>query len=263
MSKQYIAGVYNYCDTYCQRCRFSARCHVANEQLDSTLEEIADDAVHKSTQKTTDEILDETQKMLEEIAKALGITVEELQNMTEENMAKLNETMFGDADTDTPTSDQLNHPTFEAALALMEMINDEIENESIDNDQPHIGTIILMIREGLLVKTMTRQDFEHTLYHIESILWYHTAFAAKVGRALEGLAHPDEDDDPIQNDANGSAKAVMNIIEQLTEALKYIQNRHNVQLQQILTRAEELSNTITALFPNYKKFIRPGFDTDV
>jgi hypothetical protein len=250
MTEKYIAGIYNYCDTYCQRCRFAERCHIANEALDDTLEEVTDESVLSSTQKTMDEILEFSQEMMANIAESMGISIEEL-------MSKI------DGKDDASLIEPSSHPVYAIAMELSNMINEQIETESLQNNQAHIGTILFMIREGLLSKTMKRADYEQTRYHLESILWYFSAFSAKVERALEGLADSEEDEDPIQNDANGSAKAAMHMIEQLVEALIYIQKRHHVQLKQIIDKAEELSNHIATLFPNYAKFIRPGFDTHV
>jgi hypothetical protein len=259
MNEKYIAGIYNYCDSYCQRCRFAERCHIANESLDDTLGQIDDDNVHNNTQKSIEEILESSQEMLAKMAESMGISMEDLMNMSDDTNADLGD----NSDDDNSLFDPFTHPAFEAAMELRQLIDVEIENEDIQSDQPHIGTIIFMIREGLLAKTMKRADYEQTFYHIESILWYYSAIDAKVGRAIAGLANPDEDDDPIQNDANGSAKAAMNMIEQLVEALTHIQKRHHVQLQHIIAKAEELSIHITTLFPNHAKFIRPGFDTHV
>ncbi|MGC9345047.1 MAG: hypothetical protein ACP5E3_20245, partial [Bacteroidales bacterium] len=94
------------------------------------------------------------------------------------------------------------------------------------------------------------------------ILYYHIFISAKLARAFFGrVSFPD--DDPYQNDSNGSAKiALMAISESLnswSNLLKHVKKEEEIILQHCV-KLKKLKNMVQRFFPHAQKFLRPGFD---
>jgi hypothetical protein len=101
---------------------------------------------------------------------------------------------------------------------------------------------------------------------IADIEWYAGMISAKIGRALHGAAEQREwpDDDPIQNDWNGSAKAARLAIAQSRGAWESLfaagQTPREASIRATATLLAEIDRELAERFPQAMDFIRPGFD---
>jgi hypothetical protein len=96
----------------------------------------------------------------------------------------------------------------------------------------------------------------------EIVSWYHSMILVKTKRAVMSLFE-DEPDDEIQNDANGTAKVVINCIDRSMFAWNGILNHMPDQEDDALNNLALLQNLkaeILQAFPKAEQFIRPGFD---
>ena len=88
----------------------------------------------------------------------------------------------------------------------------------------------------------------------------------KVRRALGGLLYPlfDNDEDPVQTDANGTAKLVRLMIAESREAWNVLlQSCGGIQpgrLAGMIDRLTMLDAGLARRFPRAMEFVRPGFD---
>jgi len=87
----------------------------------------------------------------------------------------------------------------------------------------------------------------------------------KLARTLysrdEGQARDECDDDPIQNDRNGSAKIALIVIERSESAwLTIAQATGDVGAADVASAMSALRDEVEALFPFARLFKRPGFD---
>ena len=89
--------------------------------------------------------------------------------------------------------------------------------------------------------------------------------AAKLHRALDGLDRHreghEEDDDPVQNDWNGSAKVALISIDRSEAAWRTIAAATGDDTpREIADALRALHADVERMFPDVWKFIRPGFD---
>lgn len=95
--------------------------------------------------------------------------------------------------------------------------------------------------------------------------WDSTFVEAKLNRALHGRDshdHDDDvDDDPVQNDWNGSAQVALISLERSEAAWQVIaQATGDVAAADLAGQVAELRREVEQAFPNARSFIRPGFD---
>jgi hypothetical protein len=100
---------------------------------------------------------------------------------------------------------------------------------------------------------------------MEVIQWYLFFIAVKIKRALHDQMddfwekYPDEERSDL-----GTAKIASIAIERSIDAWATIYRifPHEEQLVEILAVLEKLHKGLLEVFPNYPKFIRPGFDSE-
>jgi hypothetical protein len=94
------------------------------------------------------------------------------------------------------------------------------------------------------------------------VLWDSTFIGGKLARALHGRdSHEGQDDDPIQNDWNGSAKIALMSIERSESAWQTIAQATGDAIAGELSSAmANLRDQVEDAFPFARLFTRPGFD---
>lgn len=91
----------------------------------------------------------------------------------------------------------------------------------------------------------------------------HRMIRVKLHRALNSREEPFEDEHPIQNDANGSAKLALILIERSEASWRAIAHATGGELPLMMAdHLFQLRNEIDAEFPDARRFIRPGFDEE-
>ena len=89
---------------------------------------------------------------------------------------------------------------------------------------------------------------------------------AKIGRALYGFAAEDRpiDEDPVQNDWNGSAKVARLAIAESLDAWSTLfdagDTPADASIRQTVVLLESLDRDVATRFPLAMEFVRPGFD---
>ena len=98
---------------------------------------------------------------------------------------------------------------------------------------------------------------------VNVISYYHTFIPSKLARAFFGRVSCPEDD-PIQNDSNGSAKVALMAIEKSLNSWAHLLKHQKVNEEVILqhcVKLEKLKQNVQRFFPYAQKFVRPGFDS--
>ena len=95
--------------------------------------------------------------------------------------------------------------------------------------------------------------------------WDATFVLPKLARALDGRDRheqgEDSDDDPVQNDWNGSAKVALISLERSEMAWRVIaQSTGDADPAALAEQIAGLRREVERTFPNARSFIRPGFD---
>lgn len=93
------------------------------------------------------------------------------------------------------------------------------------------------------------------------VSWDSSFIGGKLARALHGRESSDQDDDPIQNDWNGSAKIALISIERSESAWQTIaQSTGDAAAAELAAAMSNLRDEVEEAFPFARLFQRPGFD---
>jgi len=234
-----IPGVHNYCDRWCERCRFKTRCVVA------VMHERIDAARAQGQELSTSEVLDELippydgppRPWLDEIIEAA------------------------------------NRPPTEAEQREMERQERELERrlaaDTLLLDAREYGMIADRVSRALTAELTSHGD-PVVLAALEAIAWHSLSIAAKTYRAVNGelrdLIADYEEDDPVQSDHNGSAKIARLMVAESRECWAALMQVGRATADgvpvKMVERLDRLDRDLAIRFPRAMAFTRPGFDDD-
>jgi hypothetical protein len=232
---RFIPGIYNYCDRWCERCRYAQRCYTRAERL--RFEEALAKGLAPSLgdgppeEATTDRVvrpwLADLQRAQEELDTG------ELHRLIAQH----------EADDLRAREDPLVRQTAayrDQALHFVKALA-TVRGESRD---PIVSAALEVI---------------------EAQAW---AMSGKMFRAVRGLFDRDLDDDPldVQTDANGSAKLMLLLIAESRSAWEVLTGVGRAIADGVPARMMRdllaLDRAIASRFPRAMAFVRPGFDTE-
>jgi hypothetical protein len=266
--RDFISGIYNYCDRWCEKCPFTLRCRVyATEAADADL---ADAEVHDINNakfwRKLESIFQEARETLAAWAEEAGLDLESI-----ESQAAIAEHEQQEKEAD---EHQLSHLARQYAATVQEWFEEEFVAEpSVHND--------------MVAESGSAEDID-VAGAAEVLRWYQFFVAAKVIRALmsrargnnmlvetaegddpfAGAFDDDEDDfdgvgDFVQEDGNGSAKIALIAIDRSTaawHAMEMCLPAKSDSIAPIVADLERLRWLLEQEFPDARGFIRPGFD---
>lgn len=219
-----IASISEYCDRWCERCAFTSRC--AAYAVQAALGMCGD--------------LQEALQLAVGVPMAVGAASPaadlEFANPTAEEQHAFDVVI--NAHLTEIRGAPLTKHAMEVAVAEHQWLHDHPALR--DSPDPAVGEAIAVILRGSifiggkLARTLSRAD-----------------------RAEE----EDGDDDPVQNDKNGSAKIALIVIERSESAwLTIAQATGNVGAADVASSMSALRDEVEAAFPFARLFKRPGFD---
>jgi hypothetical protein len=243
----FIVGVYNYCDSWCDRCAFTSRCRVFADQremeatLDPNLEPVA-------TAPCLPERLDGVPSSLPE--RLDGVPSKHPMDVTPPPPSWLKELLEEmDAVSRAPLADDAWVRRELRLVPERDAIDDRAEAYS------RRARAWLNTREFDLPSEAGNPR--------DVIAWFHMMIHVKAMRALHGLAGDDPSERDWPPDYDGSAKV----------ALLGIDRSHTAWLDLVETGVASASDVATFLddllwlraalertFPHARSFVRPGFD---
>lgn len=233
--KRFIAGIYNYCDRWCERCPKTSRClnfAISEEEFsDSKARDIRSEEFWNKLSA----ILRETLDLLRESAKEWGIEIETLDSTEDIENTKAKDAAVK------------SHLLSRAAKRYSGWVEDWFrEREAL-----FLETVVAA-REGVSLEEA-----------IEVIRWYQYFICAKVMRAVRGEIEEKEAADEFPSDSDGSAKIALIAIDRSIAAWAVIQ--HYVadgchEVRDLIAFLDRLRQAVEETFPNARSFIRPGFD---
>ena len=244
--ENFIPGIYNYCDRWCERCAFTSRCRTF-----LSIEEWE----RKNDEKETDnwenlaEYLAETfqsvHEMLQQHAKEEGLDLDEMLNapMSPEPEATKFQEQLGEWSMDYGVE---LFGWFEANADWLEECANTAE-KLYEMGVPNIKEKSVQFGEAL-----------------DILQWYGFFIGAKVKRAMHGINEEIEDEEYlVQNDNNGSAKVALIAVNRSMAAWKIVMNHSPEKTDEIidfLVTLEKIRRGVEQECPNAQQFIRPGFD---
>ncbi len=252
----FIAGVYNYCDRWCERCAFRSRCFVyATESVDADLDdpEVSDLNNAKFWRKL-DLIFKDAHGLIKQCAQEAGI---DLDAIDQNEIAQAH---------DEEQEDASAHELSTRARDYSAMVESWFETELVAAEQLSDDALVQAKSAGIEIDA---QDA------FEVIRWYQFFIAAKIFRAvlgsdeeLRGMYPDDEGDEanPAQTDANGSAKIALIAIERSLGAWRILQScvpDKTDSIAPLMATLENLRSGVEEALPLARDFIRPGFDEEM
>jgi hypothetical protein len=249
--RDFISGIYNYCDRWCEKCPFTSRCRVySTEAADSDLD---DPDVHDITNakfwRKLESIFREAHEKIAVWAEEAGVDLESI-----ESQAAIAEHEQREQEAD---EHQLSDLARQYAATVQEWFVEEFVTEQ-------------NVHDDMMVDSDAAQDISVT-GAAEVIRWYQFFVAAKVIRALMGRTRAG--DDPFtgaideaevgQEDGNGSAKIALIAINRSMaawHAMEMCLPGKSDSIAPIFAELERLRWLLEQEFPDARGFIRPGFD---
>lgn len=268
----FISGIHNYCDRWCERCQFTSRCAVyAIEQADPDLDDSqARDITNEKFWRKMHEVFQLTADLISDWAAKNGVDLDSLDS--EEAIAE------HDREVEAAEQDELS----QAAHAYADSVEHWFTNEFITETSIH---------DDATGASESAADEITVADALEVIRWYQFFIAVKTFRAISGSnrfagrevedealsfdcfsdeAGDDEDVDydavlerSAKMDSHGSAKVALVAIARSTAAWRSLQislPEKSDTIQPLLIELDQLRRSLEARFPRVHEFIRPGFD---
>ncbi len=239
--EQFIPGIYNYCDRWCERCPLTHRCRVyADEQEENARYPESDDPKNKMFWERLGAKLDEAMQLLQAAAAEMNIDLEKLPDeLTPEPEEEAEAPEF------TQAARTYGQQAGDWLREKLPAVRDEFTYE---------------LELGL---TGAADRAEAIGEALEVVQWYLYQIEVKLRRAQHGLRSPWLEEDDI-DDANGSAKVALIGIERSLAAWMVLYQHLEAHQDDILQHLASLERTRQATlrqFPDAPAFIRPGFDS--
>ena len=245
-----IAGIYNYCDRWCERCTFTTRCAAYEDETDLTPEER--DMQNQAFWDRIGKNFHKAQEILQKAAQHFGVDLDLPEKDPEAEKKK-----------ERIRSESREHPlatlTFEYAAITGEWL--KTQPGMLDRlDTLRTGlTLGVESTEGARRETVTIKD------SLSIIRWYMHLIHAKAVRALMGRMADsvEESADGLQRDCDGSAKVALIAVARSMQAwssLFEILPEQEDHFLKILSMLEKIRSMVKREFPEAEAFVRPGFD---
>jgi hypothetical protein len=251
---RFIAGIYNYCDRWCERCSLSHRClNYAMEKAEDDGDPAARDLANQKFWNKLHASFQLTMQMLHEDAQRLGI---DLQAPGTGAAADARERQVRRrAARNRPLSSAARdygmavHKWFRDSSALFKAKGaDLVKQARLEIGRP--------LDEAEAIREM-----------LELIDWYHLFIHVKLARAIGSQAEEELETDAelraLMRDADGSAKIALIGMDRSLAAWAALRPHFSEQEDKILDfqlQLARLRRDAERLFPNARAFVRPGFD---
>jgi hypothetical protein len=265
--RDFISGIYNYCDRWCEKCPFTSRCRVYfTEAADGDLDDPeVHDINNEKFWRKLESIFREAHEKIAAWAEETGVDLE-----SDESQAAIAEHEQREQEAD---EHQLSQLARQYAATVQEWFAEEFVTEQNVHDD------MMVDADGAPEIDVARAA--------EVLRWYQFFVAAKVIRALMSRTRAgdaliedsaggdpfaeavdeDEDDfgagDFVQEDGNGSAKIALIAIDRSMaawHAMEMCLPGKSDSIAPIFADLERLRWLLEQEFPNARGFIRPGFD---
>lgn len=265
-----ISGIYNFCDRWCERCQFTARCFLyatENEQRARRAQRRRSEPSPTTPARTDDE----NAEFWEELQETFETTFALLRQMIAESGF--------DPSSITPEEEaameekrrRLDEAVEEHALATsseayMHQVKQWFENaEGLFAEKGEALTALLRMN---VAEAQVEAEAAAITDAVEVIRWYQYFIHVKLRRALSGLLDEEEEieeDDPERPaDQHVSAKLALIAIDRSIGAwgrlLRTFPPRETETLE-LLVGLDRLRRAVEQSFPKARAVVRPGFDT--
>ena len=249
---RFIAGIYNYCDRWCERCPLSHRClSYAMERAEDDGDPAARDLANKTFWNKLHAGFQLTMQMLHEDAQRLGIDLNASEARAE--IVAHERQIRRRAARNRP----LSRAARDYGLAVQKWFK--------DSPSFFKARAAELVREVRLQIGRPLDEAVEIRELLDIVRWYRLFIHVKLHRAIGSQA--EEETDPelrdMLRDADGSAKVALIGIDRSLAAWAALRLHFPDQEDAILDfllRLARIRRQVEKLFPNARAFVRPGFD---
>jgi hypothetical protein len=246
----HIAGIYNYCDRWCERCAFTSRCLNYKMSEEKFGDPESKDIDNAAFWEKLSETFQETLSLLKEMAEEQGIDLDSI-----------------DIDSETDRRDIFEEDTVVHIVLHLSKNYMHTVDEWFDNDIYHVGDAeneANVEAYTAQIDAMSEDDTSMLEDSVEVIRWYQHQIYVKLRRALSSAQDETfEEEDNFPKDSDGSAKVALMGIDRSISAwgkvLEYFPWQKEILLG-IIADLKRLCQMVEAEFPDARAFVRPGFD---
>lgn len=256
-----IPGIYNYCDSWCERCLFTSRClnYKTRARFEKEREREQREEENKVFWDQVNQAIEDVKDVLEE--KQETETNTEITGFDDEDNGDIGE---GLDEFEKHRQKAREQPVSKAAKRYM--------NTAMQFFKEKEGVLGRFFTEGdgVIKNTEAGITDEITLQRIsiavQVAFYYHFQIWVKVNRALTSSYDDfenDEENADLLKDSDGSAKVALLGIDQSIVAWKTLYKyllEDKGTIAGIISLLKQLQNGIERVFPNARNFTRPGFD---
>jgi hypothetical protein len=244
---KFIAGIYNYCDRWCERCAFTEHCMTfAMEQAENVA-----GGPHTNAEafwKRFEASLSLTKELLEELTRERNIQFDpaELEALSRQERQR--------------QVDAEDHPLSKAAFAYDEMVDAWFEagQDALRGKEEEI-----LAQAKLGVETV-KEEIASLTDVVEILRWYQQQIYVKLIRALD-VDREQEAASALPSDSDGSAKVALIAMDRSIAAwlrMKEFVPERADSILTMLVHLDRLRRGAEKEFPKARSFVRPGFDTN-
>lgn len=229
-----IPGIYNYCHHRCEQCAFTGRCLSFRQE-----QQEAHDHPERSIEDHIEASFTRATALMQAWCERTGIGLGAVEEASEAD----------EPDTTTPAGDEET-----ADADLLQQMARRYSSEAYHIVAP-LGNLSRFHAWAPAVAAA-----------IDTIGWYSGLIPAKIARALHGAANEGQfvDEDPVQNDWNGSAKVARLAIAESTDAWRTLfeagDTPVDASIRGTANLLEQMDRGLAVRFPLAMEFVRPGFD---
>jgi hypothetical protein len=258
--KTYISGIYNYCDRWCEKCRFTSNCYLYTTESRISSHQILNNG---------------EMPPMEEVFKKEDFQDDE-NDFNEKDYEEPffeDEDPFAEDEDDSTEFEQEDYKEYiDRKRRRSEQSKTPLEEYTKEYlDKAHRFVKLLDEKFNLSGTSKDRLDdasFKRLYDNFDIFCYYHMFIHVKFQRALHGKEDILEDDDDEMKeihayDMNGTAKiatiSVNNSVEALNE-LYILLPALSSDVEELLVLLGKIKNESEKEFPDCMKFKRPGFD---
>ncbi|OGV75740.1 MAG: hypothetical protein A2340_09775 [Lentisphaerae bacterium RIFOXYB12_FULL_60_10] len=269
-AERYIAGIYNYCDYWCERCPFTRRCrNFVSGRAEQRQFRSGDVGSLPDADATNAAFWDTLAEQIREVS-IFGKSEPEMHDIAASGRdAADGPDDPGLAREETRRKEQLCHPLVLLSRDYMRQVHQWLK--AADGDMKAVARSLLEDAGNRFVTDDVEENAREIGEMIEVVAWYHTLIPAKLGRAVNGLLERDGDEGAVpviiaqsrHSDANGSGKIALVGIERSIAAwlkLRAILPAKEDMILAMCSLLDRMRRRIRIDLPDSVTFRRPGFD---
>lgn len=247
----FIDGIYNYCDRWCERCALASRCRVHAMEEEAMGSTESRDPNSAAFWQSLQGIFTTTIKMIREAAREHGIDLDAVESESERQR------------TDELRQRTHSHPLVKAGHGYARRVDGWFQSER-GRFQQKEDQLNQQVRLGMAEEIDPEDEIVRITDAVEVIRWYQHQIPVKLARALSGQWEGDASlQEYTSRDSDGSAKVALLAIDRSLTAWAMLRSALPDQpdtVLDLLVDLDRLRRSTEQIFPQARSFVRPGFD---